>query len=72
MKKKRIEETKALKRRVALVFEGPFAKEVAVAGTFNDWNCRRDFLRHCGSGWWSIIKYLTPGIYEYRFIVDGI
>ena len=72
MKREYRKETRAFKRRVTFVFENPFAKEVTVAGTFNGWDCQKDFLRGNGSGRWSIVNYLVPGIYEYRFVVDGI
>ncbi len=49
----------------------PFAEEVFVAGTFNDWEFRRDPMKKTKKGW-ELAKYLHPGIYEYRFIVDGI
>ena len=72
MERENMEETKALKKRVTFVFKEPFAKEVTVAGTFNGWDCQKDFLKHNGSGQWRIVKFLAPGTYEYRFVVDGI
>ncbi len=48
------------------------AKSVYVTGSFNDWSlddkCR---LRNIDGRWETEIP-LTPGIYEYQFIVDGV
>jgi 1,4-alpha-glucan branching enzyme len=47
------------------------ARSVAVAGSFNDWlptNCPMTFD---GKDTWHAELELTPGSYEYRFIVDG-
>lgn len=59
------------RRRVTFSFASPDAKEVFVAGTFNGWDPHKDpFKRH--STGWKAVKYLTPGMYEYLLIVDGI
>ena len=59
------------RRRVTFSFSSPGAKEVYVAGTFNGWDPRKDpFKRHSTD--WKAVKYLAPGVYEYRFVVDGI
>ncbi|HTZ41373.1 MAG TPA: isoamylase early set domain-containing protein [Syntrophales bacterium] len=58
-------------RKVIFSLQWPFAREVFVAGTFNDWDPRKDQLKEGANGW-KIVKYLDPGIYEYRFVVDGI
>jgi 1,4-alpha-glucan branching enzyme len=62
---------KALTRKIIFTFHSPTADEVFVAGTFNNWEPRRDPLRKNAKGW-STVKYLEPGTYEYRFIVDGV
>ncbi len=43
-----------------------------MAGTFNDWDPARDFLKRKGEGNWVLVRYLPPGVHEYRFVVDGI
>jgi 1,4-alpha-glucan branching enzyme len=59
------------RRRVTFSFQSPDAKEVFVAGTFNGWDPRKDpFKRH--STGWKAVKYLAPGMYEYRLVVDGV
>lgn len=50
----------------------PHARYVSVAGTFNGWNPAKDPMKREGDGNWFLIKYLTPDIHEYRFVVDGI
>jgi 1,4-alpha-glucan branching enzyme len=48
----------------------PTAKEVCVAGSFNQWSQRS----HCMSekeGLWSLSVPLTPGRYQYVLVIDG-
>jgi 1,4-alpha-glucan branching enzyme len=59
------------RRRVTFSFHSPDAKEVFIAGTFNDWDPRKDPFKKLSAGW-KAVKYLTPGMYEYRLVVDGI
>ncbi len=48
----------------------PNAKKVILAGSFNGWNTGELFMQKTETGW--ILPYaLAPGVYEYRFIVDG-
>lgn len=49
----------------------PQAREVAVAGTFNDWSMEANRLKRTGDGHWVATLDLPPGRYEYKFIVDG-
>ena len=49
----------------------PEAREVFVAGSFNRWNTTATALARYPDGTWAIEILLTPGSYEYRFIVDG-
>jgi len=60
------------KKRVTFAVHAPFAREVAVAGTFNDWDPSARPLKREEGGNWKTAFYLTPGRYEYRFVVDGI
>ena len=57
--------------RVTFRLKRPGARTVAVAGTFNDWSASAARLRGAADGAWSIELALTPGVYEYRFVVDG-
>jgi hypothetical protein len=52
----------------------PQAKRIAVAGSFNGWNPEQYFFARQdakGSAEWKCRLNLRPGLYEYRFIVDG-
>jgi 1,4-alpha-glucan branching enzyme len=64
-----------MKRRITFKLHAPGAKSVHLAGTFNEWNARSHPLRQDKrsriQGMWQRIFYLEPGVYEYRFIVDG-
>jgi len=59
------------KRRIRFSLEAPGAQEVGLAGTFNGWEARARLLKRDGRGVWSTSLTLTPGTYEYRFLVDG-
>ena len=60
------------KKRVTFTVHAPHAREVAMAGTFNDWDPLTRPLKREADGNWKVTFYLAPGKYEYRFIVDGI
>jgi hypothetical protein len=47
------------------------AKNVFVAGTFNDWNPQSHPLTHLRDGRWALALDVPPGRYEYKFIIDG-
>ncbi len=48
----------------------PDAKEVVLAGSFNNWNERALLMNKTGDGW-ELRAELPAGRYEYKFIVDG-
>lgn len=49
--------------------------EVLLSGTFNGWAAtagKADVLTDpAGTGTWTLTKKLEPGVYQYKFIVDG-
>ena len=49
----------------------PQAREVFIAGTFNDWHPSATPMISLGGGRWAKELTLAPGRYEYRFVVDG-
>ena len=54
------------------VFVAPDAKQVALAGDFNDWDASRTRLvKSEHPGVWTADVPLTPGRYSYAFVVDG-
>ncbi|WP_242158484.1 hypothetical protein [Aestuariivivens sediminis] len=46
------------------------AKKVIVAGSFNKWNETLFKMQKANDGWELTLK-IKPGVYDYRFIVDG-
>ncbi len=57
--------------RVCLEFEQPGAKNVCVAGSFNEWKPERAPLVQKGNGHWVGDLAVPPGRHEYLFVVDG-
>jgi hypothetical protein len=51
-------------------FEAPGAAEVALAGTFTEWEPRFQ-LRETAPGVWSALVPLEPGVHDYVFVIDG-
>jgi len=56
---------------VVFQFDAVDASNVAIAGTFNNWDPSHDKLFNLGNGKWGITLYLEPGRYEYKFVIDG-
>ena len=46
-------------------------KKVVLAGNFNNWNPAELEMKQIGKGW-ELPYVLSPGNYEYKFIVDGL
>ncbi len=47
------------------------AKQVYLAGDFNDWAPDKRRMRKMGDGTFRARLRLPPGEYEYKFVVDG-
>lgn len=56
---------------ISLELVKPGAKQVAVAGSFNDWKPERTPLAQIGNGRWVGDLRVKPGRHEYLFVVDG-
>ena len=56
---------------VRFVVLRPGATSVQVAGDFNGWNPAQTSLAPAANGAWTVTLPLTPGRYEYMFVVDG-
>jgi 1,4-alpha-glucan branching enzyme len=56
---------------IEVKLHAPNARAVFVAGNFNGWDPRRTSLHKDSGGVWRTFLPLSPGRYEYRFIVDG-
>jgi 1,4-alpha-glucan branching enzyme len=55
---------------VAFRFFRPGAREVSLAGDFNDWSKRLP-MRGDAHGWWTLELPLPPGDYRFRYVADG-
>ena len=58
-------------KKVRFEFYAPEAKEVSVAGNFNQWNSKANLMKKDKKGIWKTTLSVEPGRYEYRFIADG-
>ncbi len=56
---------------ICLEFQGPEAKTVCVAGSFNEWKPEKAPLLRKSNGLWVGDVVVQPGRYEYLFVVDG-
>jgi anti-sigma factor RsiW len=59
------------KRTVQFVCDFPDAKNVAIAGDFNQWDAKAVAMHKDASGKWVATVQLQPGAYQYQFIIDG-
>jgi len=64
-------EKKTVAKKVQFEFSAPEAREVFIAGEFNNWDGRANPLKKDKNGMWKLILPLMPGRYEYRFLTDG-
>ena len=71
LKKSMAKVTRTPRRSITFTVEDAPGKQVAVAGTFNDWTPDRPLLDKEGNGIYSCRMMLEPGTYEYKFVVDG-
>ena len=58
-------------QEIVLTFFEPEAREVYVAGNFNNWHTDSTPMTNRGEGEWVARLMLRSGRYEYRFVVDG-
>lgn len=49
----------------------PGARFVWLAGDFNGWDQRRTPMHRQANGYWACTLDLSPGSYQFRYIVDG-
>ena len=47
------------------------ASSVYLAGDFNNWSQTDDMMKKDSSGNWTIVKKLSKGKHQYKFVVDG-
>jgi len=73
-KGRKIKESKgktAKMRQIEFTFHAPEAEQVYIAGAFNDWNTISMPMQKGEDGTWRITLKLSPGNYEYKYVVDG-
>ena len=59
------------RRRVTFLLEDEPVKVVAVAGSFNEWLPDKQLVDKNGDGIYTGMMMLEPGVYEYKFVVNG-
>lgn len=52
--------------------QAPTARQVCLAGDFNNWSTKAAAMRQGPDGVWHLSVALKPGRYEYRFFVDEV
>ena len=62
---------KPAKKKVAFSLVAPQAASVALVGCFTNWEQNPVVLKKSKTGVWSASVSLSPGSYQYRFLVDG-
>lgn len=67
----RIYGPRAVSDGVVFVIRAAGANRVQIAGDFNDWNPDRTPLMNVDHDTYQIKVPLTPGRYQYRYVVDG-
>ena len=50
----------------------PQARQVHLAGVFNNWSTTSTPLKKSPGGHWDVALPLLPGHYEFKFLVDGV
>ncbi len=56
---------------VEFTYYDPSAYSVSLAGSFNNWDGRANPMVKDGEGTWRVVVPLSPGKYEYKFVVNG-
>jgi 1,4-alpha-glucan branching enzyme len=54
------------------VFHAPTARQVSLAGDFNNWDPMAGPMHRGHDGVWHLNVALKPGRYEYRFFADEV
>ena len=68
---KRVTVKKKKAKKVAFTMVAPEAQNIFLAGNFNDWDRHSHPFKKGVKGIWKASVSLMPGVYEYRFLVDG-
>ena len=60
----------SVNRTTRFAFESPKARQVSLAGDFNNWDPKAGPMHKGPDGVWHLSVALKPGRYEYRFFAD--
>jgi 1,4-alpha-glucan branching enzyme len=63
--------TKTSRKQVRFSIIDLEAESVTVVGDFNQWDPKSHLLKRKGDGVWEKTIPLSPGTYEYKFLIDG-
>lgn len=64
-------QAKSAKKKVAFSLAAAKANDVRLVGDFNDWDQSADPMTREKKGLWKTALDLSPGTYEYKYLVDG-
>ena len=68
-----VEKDAGAKKRVVLSVKAEPGSTVFVSGSFNDWDAtEKKLVDKRGDGIFTATITLPPGIYEYKFVINGI
>ncbi len=59
-------------RMTQFAFAAPTARQVSLAGEFNNWDPKAGPMQKGTDGVWRLSVALKPGRYEYRFLADEV
>ena len=59
-------------RMTQFAFPAPRARQVSLAGEFNNWDPKAGPMHKGSDGVWHLTVALKPGRYEYRFFADEV
>jgi len=62
---------KIKRKKVSFSIEAPKAAQVVLVGDFNNWDLNVHPMKNDGNGMWTKLLSISPGKYEYKFLIDG-
>ncbi len=65
------EKEKSIEKAIEFTYSAPEAKDVFLAGEFNQWDIYSLPMKKDKKGVWKIKIKLPPGRYEYKFFADN-
>ena len=68
---KKARSNKTENRRITFKLEAAEAQKAILVGDFNSWDEKKHVMKRDNKGRWTKIVTLAPGMYEYKFLVDG-